>query len=104
MFTCYIGSWIRGGKDGWSSVAQRMIAYELNAHIAAYCRIYNDYGSIARDAKEGNLNSINFQNSGAALFPDGQRRKKMKRKKDQQGTTIEQTCKMQSNLCRSVVC
>lgn len=70
MSTCYIGSCIRGGKDGWSSVAQRMIAYELNAHIGAYCRIYNDYGSIARDTNEGNLNSINFPEFWSDPFPE----------------------------------
>lgn len=70
MTTCYIGSCVRGGKDGWSSVAQRMFAYELNVHIAAFCRIYNDYGSIARDTNEGNLNSINFPEFWSDPFPN----------------------------------
>lgn len=29
-------------------------------HLAAMCRMYNDYGSVARDAAEDNLNSVDF--------------------------------------------
>lgn len=43
-------------KDAKTSyVAEAMVR-----SLASLCRMYNDYGSIARDAGEGNLNSVNF--------------------------------------------
>lgn len=57
---CYMGSWVRQGKDCWSSVMQKMLVHEINIHVSAYCRMYNDYGSLSRDAEECNLNSVNF--------------------------------------------
>lgn len=60
MAACYMGSWVRHGQRGWSSMMQQMVAYETNIHVAAYCRIYNDYGSVTRDVVECNLNSVNF--------------------------------------------
>lgn len=36
------------------------ILQDVARHLAALCRLYNDYGSIARDRDEDNLNSINF--------------------------------------------
>ncbi|KAJ2993278.1 hypothetical protein NUW58_g1887 [Xylaria curta] len=36
------------------------VAEDLCRHLASLCRMYNDYGSLQRDAKENNLNSINF--------------------------------------------
>ena len=58
--SCCMGSWVRKGKNAWSSVFQRMLAYETNIHVAAYLRMYNDYASVPRDADECNLNSVNF--------------------------------------------
>ena len=61
---CYMGTWVRSGggrrRNGWSSVMQSMLVYEVNVHVAGYCRMYNDYGSMTRDTAEKNLNSINF--------------------------------------------
>ncbi|KAK3951397.1 hypothetical protein QBC32DRAFT_215092 [Pseudoneurospora amorphoporcata] len=43
-------------KDAKTSyVAEAMVR-----SLASLCRMYNDYGSITRDAGEGNLNSVNF--------------------------------------------
>ncbi|KAI0444326.1 hypothetical protein F4803DRAFT_573310 [Xylaria telfairii] len=36
------------------------VAEDLCRHLATLCRIYNDYGSLQRDAKEMNLNCTNF--------------------------------------------
>ncbi|KAI1761980.1 Ent-kaurene synthase [Hypoxylon sp. FL1150] len=36
------------------------LAEDLCRHLASLCRMYNDYGSVARDKDEGNLNSVNF--------------------------------------------
>ncbi|CAG8960250.1 hypothetical protein HYFRA_00012770 [Hymenoscyphus fraxineus] len=38
----------------------KYLAEELCAHLATMCRMSNDYGSLARDEAEKNLNSINF--------------------------------------------
>ncbi|GAB1309809.1 Ent-kaurene synthase [Madurella fahalii] len=35
-------------------------------HLATMCRMYNDVGSVARDAAEGNLNSLDFPEFAAA--------------------------------------
>ncbi|KAL8794969.1 MAG: hypothetical protein Q9195_002551 [Heterodermia aff. obscurata] len=60
FFTCVIGGSVRHGADAFPTVKQKLMAYSMNAHIGTFCRMYNDYGSIARDYKEGNLNSVNF--------------------------------------------
>ncbi|KAL8949003.1 MAG: hypothetical protein Q9222_004859 [Ikaeria aurantiellina] len=39
---------------------QKYLSSSLCAHLSAMTRLYNDYGSIARDKDEGNLNSVNF--------------------------------------------
>ncbi|RYC57816.1 hypothetical protein CHU98_g8400 [Xylaria longipes] len=36
------------------------VAEDFCRHLASMCRMYNDYGSIARDSDEANLNSVNF--------------------------------------------
>lgn len=52
---------LRNGQgDCFRTPRQKLIAHGMNAHYGAFCRLYNDYGSVARDAAEGNLNSLNF--------------------------------------------
>ncbi|CAI6087703.1 unnamed protein product [Clonostachys chloroleuca] len=46
--------------DVFGSARTAYLAEDLCRHLASICRIYNDYGSVKRDAKEDNLNSINF--------------------------------------------
>ncbi|KAI2779002.1 Ent-kaurene synthase [Daldinia loculata] len=36
------------------------IAEDLCRHLASLCRMHNDYGGVARDREEGNLNSTHF--------------------------------------------
>lgn len=36
------------------------VAEDLCRHLSSLCRMYNDYGSLQRDTREWNLNSINF--------------------------------------------
>ncbi|KAL9013480.1 MAG: hypothetical protein Q9173_001836 [Seirophora scorigena] len=72
FFTCCMSSFLsspqhhppsRGEKvkkDCFRTPRQKLMAHGLNAHYGAFCRLYNDYGSVARDAAEGNLNSLNF--------------------------------------------
>ncbi|KAI4175676.1 MAG: hypothetical protein LQ348_006136 [Seirophora lacunosa] len=66
FFTCCMSSSLSsqpqnpGKKDCFRTPRQKLMAHGLNAHYGAFCRLYNDYGSVARDAAEGNLNSVNF--------------------------------------------
>ena len=36
------------------------VSQGLCRHLVTMCRQYNDYGSASRDAEEGNLNSLDF--------------------------------------------
>jgi len=50
-----------GGSGGCISGAKaQYLSQDLCRHLATMCRQYNDYGSVARDRDEKNLNSINF--------------------------------------------
>ena len=60
FFQCLIGGSVRGGADCFSTVKQKLMAYNMNRHIGSFSRMYNDYGSVLRDRDERNLNSINF--------------------------------------------
>lgn len=60
FFMCCMGGYARAGADCFTTVKLKLTAYKMNAHIGAFCRMYNDYGSIARDREEHNLNSVNF--------------------------------------------
>lgn len=46
--------------DAWPIAEQKYLAADLCRHLSTMCRMYNDYGSILRDQKEANLNSVNF--------------------------------------------
>ncbi|KAI1384134.1 Ent-kaurene synthase [Hypoxylon trugodes] len=47
-------------------------------HLASLCRMYNDYGSLARDADELNLNSLNFPEFARAAKIGGLEEKEAK--------------------------
>ncbi|KAI2463815.1 hypothetical protein F4781DRAFT_440232 [Annulohypoxylon bovei var. microspora] len=49
-----------GSVDMYGSVRRAYLAEDLCRHLASLCRMYNDCGSLRRDAEECNLNSINF--------------------------------------------
>jgi len=44
----------------FKGVRQHYLSNALCRHLANLCRQYNDYGSVARDQAESNLNSLNF--------------------------------------------
>jgi hypothetical protein len=48
------------GTDCFRSAHEKYVAEDLCRHLAVTCRQYNDYGSLARDRDEKNINSINF--------------------------------------------
>ena len=64
FFACLIAP--EPGKACFASLRQRYLAEDACRHLATLCRQYNDYGSVARDLAEKNLNSVNFPD-----FDDG---------------------------------
>ena len=58
FWTCLIS---KPGQDCFASAKAKYLSQDMSRHLATLCRQYNDYGSVARDCKEGNLNSIDFE-------------------------------------------
>ena len=58
FFLCLLGP--GDGKDCLLSAGAKYVAEDVSRHLASLCRLYNDYGSVARDREEDNLNSIQF--------------------------------------------
>ncbi|KAI1206322.1 uncharacterized protein F4807DRAFT_463811 [Annulohypoxylon truncatum] len=46
--------------DIYASAKTAYLTEDLCRHLASLCRMYNDWGSLRRDADECNLNSVNF--------------------------------------------
>jgi hypothetical protein len=57
FFMCLIND---SGRSLDFSLPQRYALEDACRHLAAMCRQYNDFGSVARDQEEANLNSVNF--------------------------------------------
>lgn len=49
----------------FASAHAKYVAETVARRLAAMCRMYNDYGSAARDAEEVNLNSLDFNEFGS---------------------------------------
>jgi len=58
------------GTNPFTGPRQMYLAEDLCRHLATMCRQYNDYGSVARDRLEQNLNSINFPEFHAGSVTD----------------------------------
>jgi hypothetical protein len=56
FFTCLINP----STQPFATAQAQYYISSLAQHLATLCRQYNDYGSIARDAEEHNLNSVDF--------------------------------------------
>ncbi|ROW08497.1 hypothetical protein VMCG_03254 [Cytospora schulzeri] len=57
---CLLSALLVQGRESFPTVQEKYLASATCRHLATMCRMYNDYGSIVRDAEEGNVNSINF--------------------------------------------
>lgn len=67
FLTCLLGAsanesstGIREPMDCFSTIGQKYLAHDLSLRLAVTSRLYNDYGSIARDFAEANINCANF--------------------------------------------
>ncbi|KAF2185201.1 hypothetical protein K469DRAFT_779002, partial [Zopfia rhizophila CBS 207.26] len=58
-FCCYLIA-EHDGKGFPSGAKHAYLTADLRLHLAAMCRMYNDYGSERRDRRESNLNCLDF--------------------------------------------
>ncbi|GBF67142.1 copalyl diphosphate synthase [Trichophyton mentagrophytes] len=58
--SCLLGASLGQGKDCFGTAEEKYMATSVCNHLSTMCRMYNDYGSVARDKAEGNVNSVNF--------------------------------------------
>lgn len=58
--SCLLSSWVENGGDCFPSTLDKYYSAAMCQHLAAMCRMYNDYGSVIRDRDEGNVNSVDF--------------------------------------------
>lgn len=87
FFTCLLQSTSLQFADCFPCVRQRYLADDLCSRLAVMSRLYNDYGSVARDRAEGNINSIDFPEfytspHDNALSGEGQAAKEVRLKAD----------------------
>ncbi|KAF2756145.1 Ent-kaur-16-ene synthase [Pseudovirgaria hyperparasitica] len=57
---CLQSATLTHGTPLYPSITQSYLVQHAVRHLATACRIYNDYGSAARDAAEHNLNAMDF--------------------------------------------
>ncbi|KAI0010240.1 hypothetical protein F4779DRAFT_320603 [Xylariaceae sp. FL0662B] len=62
-FVCMLGH----GEDCLGSPQAKYIVQGVVRHLSAFCRLYNDIGSMLRDYAENNLNSTNFPEFGSEV-------------------------------------
>ncbi|KAM0078876.1 hypothetical protein ACKRZS_008742 [Fusarium odoratissimum] len=87
---CLISANLLQGNDAFPSVTQKYLISSVMRHATNMCRMYNDFGSIARDNAERNVNSIHFPefalSNGTSQSLDD------RKKRLSQIATYEQTC------------
>lgn len=64
---CLLGGGTLHGAETFPTGRARYLAAAACQHLASMCRMYNDYGSIARDEAECNLNSVDFDDLGGSV-------------------------------------
>ncbi|KAI6774712.1 hypothetical protein HG530_001470 [Fusarium avenaceum] len=57
---CLMSANLLQGKETFPSATQKYLISSVMRHATNMCRMYNDFGSIARDNAERNVNSVNF--------------------------------------------
>ncbi|MCJ1245726.1 hypothetical protein MMC30_002930 [Trapelia coarctata] len=88
FYSCLIS---KPGTSCFRTVKDKYLAEDLCRRLATLCRQYNDYGSIARDRAERNLNSLDFPEFNQGLGDgktmmgfniDGEREREARKKED----------------------
>ncbi|CAL8578037.1 hypothetical protein XPA_003839 [Xanthoria parietina] len=93
----------KSGQNCFANVKAMYLAQDLSRHLATMCRQYNDYGSVARDRTEGNLNSIDFEEFQTDCVPKGSPRASedadvQKNEDDGPSTGAEETTRKKDRL------
>ncbi|PNP74699.1 hypothetical protein FNYG_12035 [Fusarium nygamai] len=57
---CLMSANLFQGRDAFPSITQKYLISSVMRHATNVCRMYNDFGSIARDNAERNVNSMHF--------------------------------------------
>ncbi|KAF5618361.1 ent-kaur-16-ene synthase [Fusarium sp. NRRL 52700] len=57
---CLMSANLLRGREAFPSATQKYLIASVMRHATNMCRIYNDFGSIARDNAERNVNSMHF--------------------------------------------
>ncbi|KAF5247655.1 hypothetical protein FANTH_6278 [Fusarium anthophilum] len=57
---CLMSANLLQGRDAFPSVTQKYLISSVMRHATNMCRMYNDFGSMARDDAERNVNSMHF--------------------------------------------
>ncbi|KAK2879355.1 hypothetical protein FQN49_000965 [Arthroderma sp. PD_2] len=71
FYQCLLAAEQRSRSSANQGIQQRYISEAMCRHLATLCRMYNDYGSVARDRDERNLNSVNFPEFAPSSPSDG---------------------------------
>jgi hypothetical protein len=57
---CLVSASLGAGAELFPTVTEKYLAAAAARHLATMCRMYNDFGSVARDTAEHNVNSVHF--------------------------------------------
>ncbi|KAM5456799.1 hypothetical protein MaudCBS49596_001040 [Microsporum audouinii] len=71
FYQCLLATEQKNRTAASLGIQQRYISEAMCRHLATLCRMYNDYGSVARDRDERNLNSVNFPEFSPSSPSDG---------------------------------
>jgi hypothetical protein len=103
----------KNSQDFFPTAEEKYVAEDLCRQLAVTCRQYNDYGSVARDRDEKNLNSVNFPDFFTATGPasDDDLKAELyriamfeKKKLDMSIATLEELCakNMRSRIAEAI--
>ena len=101
FIACLLGSnGNNNGTDFFPTPETRYIAQDCIAHLSIIGRIYNDYGSLQRDRKEMNVNSIFFPEFvGIETSTDLQKKKQLKNISEYEQQAFQQAF---NELCKVI--
>ena len=63
---CLLSTSLGAGAELFPSTKEKYLMAAASRHLATMCRMYNDLGSVSRDSKERNVNSMHFPEFAAS--------------------------------------
>lgn len=70
FLSCLLGT-SKHGQDCFQGAEAKYVAQDLSMHLACLARMENDIGSVIRDRKEHNLNSVDFPEFDTGITEEG---------------------------------